>query len=121
MVASGFLLTWNQAVPTNESLRMLLKQVGTAEPGSLQYEKLMEKCREHPELQREWAAFRILLADTLPGAGNISEVSACMEVSHKGETPRWHLHAMVSNQYPDVGKDSQLVTLHMYRLSFQGY
>ena len=116
LVATGILVTWNQPVPANKSLRMLLQQVRTAEPGSPKYEKLMEKVLEHPTLQRKWAAFHQFVLENLPHAGNITEVSAYLEFVLKCEESRCHLHAMVSNQHPDVGNDSKLVTLHMHRL-----
>ena len=50
----------------------------------------------------------------------MSELSACLELSLKGVEPRWHFHAMISNVHPDVGKESNLVTLPLHKLSYGG-
>ena len=121
LLSSGFLLTWNQPVPENRALRMLLQQVRSAEPSSPKYDKLMQGVRDHPIMQREWASFEQFLLDKVPLAGNITELSACLELSLKGVDLRWHLHAMVSNKHPDVGLQSTTVTLHMHRLNYKGF
>ena len=119
--SSGFMLTWNQPEIQNKRVQMLLKQVQASEPGSAKYEKLMEKVLQEPMFISEWAAFKDFLQQHLPRAGNITEISSCLELSMKAQVPRWHFHTMVSNKHPEVGQDSNLVTLCMHKLRYEGF
>jgi hypothetical protein len=58
LVSSGFMLTWNQPEVKHRRVQMLFKHLQTSEPGSAEYEKLMNQLRQEPMFIREWDEFK---------------------------------------------------------------
>ena len=88
LVSSGFMLTWNQPEVKHPGVQMLFKQLQTSEPGSTAHEQYMNQLRQEPLFIREWDEFKSFLQLQLPQAGNITEVSSCLELSLKALVPR---------------------------------
>ena len=117
----GFLLTWHAKPVVEDPLRELLLRLQRVSVEDMEYEVLMAQLREDQATQAAWAGFQHFLVEVLPRAGEIKEVTSCMEVCLNGADARFHFHAMVSNVKPEVGRDAMPVTLKMGKLKYGGF
>ena len=95
IVAKCVMVTWNVAPGTTNEFKMLWLQLRDADPECHTYDDLIARAKNLPEIQTAWTRFYSYFIEVKKDL-MATDMSACMELSLKADTARWHFHLSLS-------------------------